>query len=193
MGFWDFFKEGILHILDPNGIDHMLFLLAMAVVFIPSQWKSIFILATGFTIGHSITLIAITFEWFHIPSKWVEFGIPCTILLTVLANLAGMRRRKGMMNVSVYFLLVTLFGLIHGMGFSPYLKMLIPKGESLNVPLLAFNLGVEAGQIMFLMGFLVIQIIVHSLTRIKHREWVIFALGCVFSLTLLFISERLPW
>lgn len=193
MGFWGFFGEGIHHILDPNGIDHMLFLIAMAVVFIPSQWKSIFILATGFTMGHSITLAAITFEWFYVPLKWVEFGIPCTILLTILANLASMRKRKGMMNVGVYFILVTLFGLIHGMGFSPYLKMLIPEGDSLTMPLFAFNLGVEAGQIIFLLGFLVIQIVVHSLTRIKHREWVIFMLGCTLSLTLLFISERLPW
>ena len=98
-----------------------------------------------------------------------------------------------MINLSVCFVLVTIFGLIHGMGFSPYLKMLIPKDESLTMPLVAFNLGVETGQIVFLLAFLVIQIVIHSLTRIKHREWVIFVLGCTLSLTLLFISERFPW
>ncbi|MEO0403901.1 MAG: HupE/UreJ family protein [Bacteroidota bacterium] len=193
MGFADYIGEGIKHILDPAGVDHMLFLLVLAAVHQPREWKKVLVLATGFTIGHSITLALVAFGEIKPDLAMVEFLIPVTILLTILMNLFRLRRRAGHGNGAIQFLMVIGFGLIHGMGFSTYLKMLVGKGNPIAMPLLAYNIGVEIGQVIFLLAFFVVTLLIHSMTRIKHRDWVIFILGGGLSLTLLLISETWPW
>ena len=193
MNFVDYLTEGMNHILDPGGLDHMLFLLVLASVYPPVEWKKVIVLATGFTIGHSITLALVSLGKIKPDMELVEFLIPVTIFLTIVMHLFRLRRRAGESNGAVQFLIVIAFGLIHGMGFSTYLKMLVGKGSSITQPLLAYNIGVEIGQLFFLLGFFIITLLVHALTRIKHRDWLIFDLGAGMSLTLLLISDTWPW
>ncbi|MGB1031314.1 MAG: HupE/UreJ family protein, partial [Flavobacteriales bacterium] len=139
MSFGEFLVEGALHIADLRAFDHILFIVALAVVFDPRDWRKLFGLVTAFTIGHSITLALVSFDYQLLPSKWVEFFIPVTILLTSIMHLFALRRRVSSMSMGLKFIVVLLFGLIHGMGFSPYLKMLVGKDDHIALPLFAFN------------------------------------------------------
>ena len=91
----------------------------------------------------------------------------------------------------IYFLAL-LFGLIHGMGFSSYLKSLLGNGESVVWPLLAFNLGLEAGQLLIVLIILLITLIFVSLLKVNRREYLLFCSAVSFALALQMAVERFP-
>ena len=74
-----YFNLGIQHILDLKGFDHILFVLALAVVYMIKDWGRILVLVTAFTIGHSLTLALATLKVIQINTDLVEFLIPVTI------------------------------------------------------------------------------------------------------------------
>ncbi len=145
-----FIEEGVRHIL--GGWDHVLFVLCLALG--ASRLKSLIWRATGFTIGHSVTLIAGFFglvprgDWF-VPS--VETGIALSIIY-VAAMAAFARDQNGQRELAT-FLVTTAMGLLHGLGFSFVLHEIL-RIDSPNIweSLLAFNLGVEFGQIAIILA-----------------------------------------
>jgi uncharacterized membrane protein YfcA len=86
-GFWFNLQLGLEHILDPNGYDHILFVIALCAVYTHREWKQVAWLVTAFTLGHSLTLALATFEVVKIPSDIIEFLIPITIVLTCIVNI----------------------------------------------------------------------------------------------------------
>jgi hypothetical protein len=82
-----YFNIGWKHIISADALDHQLFILALAAIYLLKDWKQVLVLVTAFTIGHSITLFLSVKEIISISSKWVEFLIPCTILITAATNL----------------------------------------------------------------------------------------------------------
>lgn len=153
---WSFFVDGIKHITDPGGYDHMLFLVAMCAPYSFRQWKKILLLATAFTFGHSISLALAAFEVIHFSSNLIELLIPLTILCSSLFNLVILRKNRDQIHLGNYAL-TTVFGLIHGLGFSSYFRMIMNDHSSMIKGLVAFNSGVELGQIMILSAFLLIR------------------------------------
>ena len=151
--FQVYFQLGFQHILDIEGYDHMLFLLALCIPYTIRDWKKVLILATAFTIGHSITLALATLDIVRFPTIWVEFFIPVTILITAILDL----KLKDKLGNTLYYFLAMLFGLIHGMGFSNFLRgSMFPGEESRFIwQLLYFNIGIELAQILIITGFLV--------------------------------------
>jgi hydrogenase/urease accessory protein HupE len=138
--FTNFLTLGVKHIL--TGYDHLLFLLGLLVV--ARGFFSSLSIITSFTIAHSITLAAATFNLAHIPSRIVEPLIAASIVYVGIENLLGSDVPKARQ-------LVTFgFGLIHGFGFASVLReMGIGAGtDGIALPLLSFNVGVELGQIM---------------------------------------------
>ena len=90
MDSFDFYIQlGFEHISDFAGYDHMLFLVALCAIYRIQQWKSILVLVTAFTIGHSITLVLSSLDIVTIPSNIIEFLIPVTIFLTAINNIVG--------------------------------------------------------------------------------------------------------
>ena len=87
--FGFYIKLGFDHISDFAGYDHMLFLVALCAIYQLHQWKSILVLVTAFTIGHSVTLVLSSLDILTIPSNIIEFLIPVTIFLTALNNVIG--------------------------------------------------------------------------------------------------------
>ena len=150
-----YFELGWQHILDWQGYDHILFVTALCGVFLLNDWKKVLILVTAFTIGHSITLALSIFNKILIPSIWIEFLIPVTIFITAFINIVTKKISKNRFNPT--YLLALLFGLIHGMGFSNYLKSLMGKSNNVVGELLAFNLGLEFGQIIIVLSVLLIS------------------------------------
>lgn len=133
---WLFFRLGVEHILI--GYDHILFLLALILV---SDWRSLVRIVTAFTVAHSITLAVATLGWVEIPGWIVETAIAATIVYTALENL-WVREPKERWRLTF------LFGLVHGFGFAGVLRDLSLPKEGFVRALLAFNLGVEAGQLL---------------------------------------------
>lgn len=137
--FLSFLLLGIEHIL--TGYDHLLFLFALLLV--TRRFLSAVKIITCFTIAHSITLAAATFDWFTIPPRIVEPLIAATIIYVGIENIILRREPKGR------WVITFVFGLIHGFGFAGVLRDLgIGSGAGgVAVPLAAFNIGVELGQI----------------------------------------------
>src|SRR5690606_17303442 len=128
--FWLYFDLGLNHILDTNGYDHILFVLALCSVYVPRDWRKILILVTAFTIGHSVTLALSSLKIVLINTSWIEFLIPVTIFITALVNLFKRRLPYQTQKVQVNYLFALFFGLIHGFGFSNYLRSLLGRSEN---------------------------------------------------------------
>ncbi len=180
---------GVRHILDPSAVDHLLFLLVLAAGYRPSDWRNAFWVITAFTIGHSVTLALAATDALVLPGEAIEALIPLTIAATSIENLAaGARPPLGMGRV-YRRVLAGGFGLVHGAGFANYLRELVL--DSIAVPLLGFNLGIEAGQLVILAGA---ALVLSALDRLaSHQVRVIAVSTIVLVLAARMAVERSPW
>ena len=187
-----YFVLGKDHILDyANGYDHILFVLALCAVYIIREWKQILILITAFTIGHSITLALSTLNIISVNSTLVEFLIPLTIFITSVSNLFKKEQSLNQGPVQVNYFLALFFGLIHGMGFSNYLKALLGKDQSILTQLFAFNVGLEFGQIIIVGIFLGVSFIAVDIAKANKRDWRIILSSAIAGISLILIKDRL--
>ena len=188
-----YFALGKEHILDyANGYDHILFVLALCAVYLVQDWKKILILVTAFTVGHSITLALATLDVIAVPTMWVEFFIPLTVFATAVSNLFRKEESPAKNPVSINYLLALFFGLIHGMGFSNYLKSLLGRQESIGMPLFAFNVGLEIGQIIIVGLFLAVSFIAVNLGGANRRDWKMIISSAVAGIALMLMKDRIP-
>lgn len=187
-----YLQLGWEHILDIEGYDHMLFLVALLALYTIRQWKPVLILITAFTIGHSITLLLAGLRGPMIDGDLVEFLIPVTILITVTGNLllANKKQQKGF---GWRYAMAGFFGLIHGMGFSNFFNELMGPEAEIVTPLLAFNLGIELGQIVFVLILLIIQFILINFTRMQTRSWNLVLSGAAGGVALTLLIETYPF
>lgn len=187
--FSSLFELGFNHILDPRGIDHIVFLTVLVAVYRWSDWKTLLWAITAFTLGHSITLGISTTGWGSDYSGWIEFGIPLTIFLTGLYNLLPFAsKRKG----GVRIFMAGVFGLIHGLGFGGFFRMLSAGSESVWKDLIPFTIGIETGQITAVVGLLILSGLFHVAFRMKDRDWLLFVSGLGVGMSLLMMIERFP-
>src|SRR6476660_9170644 len=82
-----YFKIGWEHIITIEALDHILFIAALAAIYVLKDWRQVLILVTAFTIGHTITLVLSAKELVEVKESLVEFLIPCTIIVTAISNL----------------------------------------------------------------------------------------------------------
>lgn len=190
--FWLYFDMGKDHIADWKGYDHILFILALCIRYSVSDWKKVLILVTAFTLGHSITLALSTLNYVDIPSDWIEFLIPVTILITALSNIR-VRDFQFKTRFPLIYFFALFFGLIHGLGFSNYLKSLLGKNDNLVGDLLAFNLGLELGQLMIVALAMLFSWVFLNLLRVERRSFLLFVSGGIFGIALIMTLERIPW
>ena len=189
--FWLYFQLGREHIADWQGYDHILFVTALCLRYLPRDWKKLLILVTAFTIGHSITLALSVLNYINVSTAWIEFLIPVTIVITALSNVIQADSEPKRKFPLIYFYAL-FFGLIHGLGFSNYLKSLLGKSSNIVNELLAFNLGLEAGQIIIIAIVLLLSWIVVSLFKVPRREYILFVSGAIFGITAIMAIERFP-
>jgi hypothetical protein len=172
MDFMFFLKEGFYHVLDINALDHVLFFIAVSIVFTIKQWKKVLLLVSIFTVAHTITFTLSSYNIIYINKNLVEFLIPVTILITTINNSLKSIKNQKIIRVNYYFTFV--FGLIHGLGFSSYFKMLIDKNDSILVPLLEFALGIELVQILIVSVIIMLNTLVINYVKIKNKHWTLF-------------------
>lgn len=187
-----YFQLGFQHISDLKAYDHILFIIAMCAIFNSAHWRRLALLVTAFTVGHSITLAMAILDILSVNQLWVELLIPITIIVTALYNVLRIKESNSFLNI--HYTLVLFFGFIHGMGFSNFLRALLLPGEEsqLVFQLLAFNLGVEIGQLLILTITLILASVVMYAGKVSQRSWNLFISGGVFALAFVMLLERLP-
>ena len=171
-----YFLIGVEHIL--LGYDHVLFLIGL--LLLPLNFRSIVIVATSFTVAHSITLALSVFEVFTLPAPYVEAIIALSIVYIAIDNIRALKDNNSLFSLQnkavapwkKRSLITFLFGLLHGFGFSYVLKE-IGLGDHIAGSLLFFNLGVELGQL------LIIAVCFPVLWFVFRKAW-----GKAFSITL---------
>lgn len=184
-----FLPEGIRHITDLNGIDHILFITVLCLRYTFGEWKKLLVLITAFTIGHSITLALSTLDIFTFSRDLTEFFIAVTILITAISNFFFRQQQKQ----PVYFyLLAIFFGLIHGLGFSTLLKSMLGTNTSVIAELFAFNLGIEIGQIVIVTVILAIAYFSMRILKVHQRAFILVVSGVIAALSLQIAIERFP-
>ncbi|MEP7266501.1 MAG: HupE/UreJ family protein [Saprospiraceae bacterium] len=189
--FYTYLRLGWQHIADYRAYDHILFVIALCAMYLPSEWRRLLILVTAFTIGHSLTLALSALNILVLPSKVIEFLIPVTILITALLNYQS---SKNSSQIPIYkYFLPLIFGFIHGMGFSNYFKSLLGKEESVVKPLFAFNIGIEIGQLLIVFLFMAITYLFVNFFKIKHSKWSKLISGIIVLLALYLMWETKFW
>ena len=187
-----YFGIGTQHILTWEAMDHILFVAALCLRYLIADWKKVVVLVTAFTIGHSITLALSALQLVHVNTRWIEFLIPLTIVATAINNL--LQRQQQVEHPSrlplIYFFAL-FFGLIHGLAFANSLLSLI-GGDNVIIPLLAFNLGIEAAQLLVVAIILAISFIFVQLMRVRRTWWVWGVSTLVLLASLKMAFERWP-
>jgi hypothetical protein len=187
--FWMYTQIGFNHIANLSGMDHILFVAALCIRYQLSDWKKWLVLITAFTIGHSVTLVLSVFNYLDFATNWIEFLIPVTIIITSISNMFVKKFSFNSKFPVIYFFAL-FFGLIHGLGFSFYLKSLLGMQQNIAPALLAFNLGLEIGQILIVMAILVISFIFVTLLKAPRRDIILIVSGGILTLSLQMAIER---
>ena len=189
-----YFGLGKDHILDyANGYDHILFVIALCALYQMRDWKQVLVLVTAFTIGHSITLALSTLDIITVRAELIEFLIPVTIFITAASNIFKREDNFSGRAVQINYFYAALFGLIHGMGFSNYLRSILGRDESIISQLLAFNLGLEFGQIIIVAIFLIASFILVDLFGVSRRDWKLVISSAVAGIALILVKDKAYW
>lgn len=157
-----YFLLGVEHIL--LGIDHLLFVLALLLL-VRNTWMLVKVI-TAFTVAHSITLAAAALGWAQVPQAPVEAVIALSIMF-VAAEILRRKRDENDLVSKAPWVIAFAFGLLHGLGFGGALKEIGLPQSDIPLALLTFNLGVEAGQLLFVFAVLGLKVVVDRLLDMK--------------------------
>jgi hypothetical protein len=156
---------GVEHIL--LGIDHLLFVLAL--LFLVGSWPRLIGTVTAFTLAHSLTLAAATFGWIKVPQTPVEAAIALSIVF-VAAEVLHARRGHPGLAARVPWVVAFVFGLLHGLGFAGALREVGLPEHAIPLALAFFNIGVEAGQLLFIAAFFLLVSVASRLLRARDQR-----------------------
>jgi len=188
-----YFGLGKDHILDyKNGYDHILFVVALCALYLIRDWRKLLVLITAFTIGHSITLALATLEIVSVNQNLIEFLITVTIFITAVSNIF---RNTEISDRTTYinYGYALFFGLIHGLGFSNYLRSILGKDRGIVTQLFAFNIGLEAGQIIIVGIFMFLGFILVDLFTVNRRDWKLVISSVITGIALLLMKAKIYW
>lgn len=161
-----YFKLGVEHIL--LGFDHLLFVLAL--LFLVKGWRRLLGTITAFTIAHSLTLAAATFGWVRLPQAPVEAVIALSIMFVAVEILHRHRGQTGTATRKPW-LVAFVFGLLHGLGFAGALREIGLPDAAIPLALAFFNVGVEAGQLLFVATVFTIFWLLNQLISMHVVAW----------------------
>ncbi len=188
--FGFYFRLGWEHIISKDALDHQLFIIALGAIYLLKDWKQVLILVTAFTIGHSLTLALSVFDIIRFNTRWVEFLIPLTIVITAASNLFQKEFTKK--SIRINYILALLFGLIHGMGFANSIRFMMADDQGIGWSLFGFNVGLEAGQIAVVLVNLLLAYLIVTICKVNRRVWVILLSVVVLAFALKMVFDRFP-
>jgi hypothetical protein len=188
---WSFLQLGFHHITDLDAMDHILFLLALAAIYRPTDWRKALWVISAFTVGHSITLGLAVTGAVRLPTPIIEFLIPVTIVATCIENVIVRDRERAPLRGNYRPMLAGVFGLVHGAGFANYLRDLFT--DQIAVPLFGFNAGIELGQVVVLAIAAIVLLTADKLLRLPLRARVVTVSTVVLVIATRWAIERNPW
>jgi hypothetical protein len=189
-----YFGLGKSHILDyANGYDHIIFVVALCALYLTREWKQVLILVTAFTIGHSLTLALSTLRIISVKVELIEFLIPLTIFITAVSNLFKNENNLANRGVQMNYFFAGFFGLIHGLGFSSYLRSILGREKNILTQLFAFNLGLEFGQLVIVAVFMAAAFILVDLFGLNRRDWKMVISSAIAGIALVLMKENMYW
>lgn len=173
-----YLRVGFHHIVALGAWDHILFVAALTAAYGPHEWKRVAWLITGFTVGHSITLALATFDVVRPSAKLVEPLIALTIVATAAFAVrnqivAPATRGEERTAWRGRFGIACGFGLVHGLGFASGLRAILGAEQSVTVPLLGFNVGIEAGQLLIVSAIFALGVVALRWLGVSRRSWVL--------------------
>jgi len=189
--FTFYFQLGVEHILTPEAMDHILFVMALCLRYQWKDWPKVVILVTAFTIGHSVTLALSALNYIHFSTAWIEFFIPLTIAATCINNIIQHRSEQTVRLPLIYFFAL-FFGLIHGLAFAGQFLALEGK-EGLVGHLLAFNLGIEVAQLVVVIAVLLLSWLIVQLMKLPRVAWLRGASVVILIFSLIWAYQRFPY
>jgi len=152
-----------------GGIDHLLFVLGLLLLV---GWRRRLVTTiTAFTAGHSVTLALASLEVVRVAATPVEVCIALSVLLLAWELSRARDARQRSLTVRHPEVIAALFGLVHGLGFAGALLDLGLAADALPWALLGFNLGVEAGQLLFVVGVAGLWLIAQRSSRAERPRW----------------------
>ncbi len=188
--FWLYFQLGLEHVLDWRAYDHILFLIVLVAAYSVHEWIRVILLVTIFTLGHTLALFLSVYGIIYVNSNWVEFLIPVTILITAVYNIMTANRRDKHRKTGLLYFITAFFGIIHGLGFSNYFKMVASNTDSKFLPLLEFALGIEAAQIVVVIVVAILAFIFQGILQVSRRDWVLIVSSIVIGVIIPMLIEN---
>ena len=177
---------GFRHITAIGALDHLLFLVALVAPYRPRDWRQLILVATAFTVGHSITLALAVTNVVRLPTALIEFLIPLTIVAAAVGNLRqASTPRFGWHRA----MLAGGFGLIHGAGFANFLRSMFFGPIAL--PLVSFNIGIELGQLLIIIATLLLFSVADSFVAVRRRAVLASVIVAAWAVTM--AAQRVPW
>ncbi len=186
-----YFKIGWTHIMSLDATDHLFFISVLAIIYTVADWKKVLVLVTAFTIGHALTLFMSVLNLISVKSEVVEFLIPCTIMVTAMINLLLQRKQRG--SHAIQYAIALGFGLVHGLGYANYIRMMLSADQQLVWGLFSFNVGLEAGQIVVVSLVLFMVWMASKVHANAHKHLIRLLSFAVFCFSLLMVIERFPF
>jgi len=186
-----YFKIGWFHIMSMDATDHLFFIAVLAIIYSFADWRKVLVLVTAFTVGHAITLFLSVLDLISLNSGMVEFLIPCTIFVTAMMNL--ILKNQQLVSHQIQYGIALGFGLIHGLGYANYIRMILSADQQLVWGLFSFNLGLEAGQIVVVCLVLLTVWVSTKIHAKAHFHWVRIASAAVLLFALKLSIERFPF
>lgn len=194
--FTVYLRLGFEHLLDLQGYDHILFLAVLCAAYSLKRWRELLVLVTAFTIGHSVSLAVATLRLVRVDTGLVEFLIPVTIVATALTNLVGLKREDPAEHKvaarPLRYALALAFGVVHGLGFSNFLRLALGEERSLFVPLLSFNIGLELAQIVVAVGVLAVGMVAVRFLSLPQRLWTLLLSALAGGVAAVMAVQRWP-
>ena len=173
---------GFQHVLDPDGLDHLFFIVVLVINHTFKMWKKTFVWVTFFTLGHTISLFLGNYYKIETSSYIIELLIPITIFLTAISSL----RNKANQNFFYQNIVTFSYGIIHGFGFGKYFGFIFQSDNSMET-LLPFALGIEFAQILIVLAVISInQILSKKETLFKMWRVVIISIVILASVQMIF-------
>lgn len=186
-GLWC--STGFEHIADLEAYDHILFVTLLTLAYPLFEWRKLLILITAFTVGHSFSLAFRMVNGLNLPTALIELLIAFSILITGIVEFIQLKKTKFANGKSIY-MMVVFFGLIHGLGFSFLLKDMLGREQSLILPLVYFNLGLELGQLVIVGIVLVFSLFITTIVKWPYTIFKLSLLSLITLIALIMCVER---
>lgn len=187
---WFYSDLGFWHVIDWNGLDHFYFIVALVLPFSFKESGKLLWWVTLFTIGHTLSLIGNFYIDFSFSSYWIEILIPITIALSAVAVFFLKSEKSVYGSKKIFPLMTIFFGIIHGLGFGRYFKMLI-FDDAVTISLFSFALGIELAQVTIVVFVLFTSWLVLKIFKNSKRSWEFFMSGLILLASFKMILERI--